>query len=45
MKNMKWIANLILWGTVVAAIVKLSLLVTLFLYDRRKEIGIYFGFR
>ena len=41
MENMRWIANLILWGTVVAAIVTLSLLVTLFLYDRRKEIGIY----
>ena len=35
------IADLILYGAIAATILILTLLITLFLYDRRREIGIY----
>lgn len=35
------IANLVLFGAIVAAIIILSLVITLFMYDRRQELGIY----
>ena len=40
MDLMLWIADLILWVTVAAALVILSLLIVLFLKDRKQEIGI-----
>ncbi len=41
MKTIQWIANVVLIGAVAAALIILSLLVTLFLRDRKHEIGIY----
>lgn len=41
MDTMLWIAQLIFWGAVVAKIMILSLVITLFLRDRKHEIGIY----
>ena len=41
MDTMLWIANQILWVTAIATILILSLLITLFLKDRKHEIGIY----
>jgi len=41
MDNMAWIANLVFIGSSVASIVVLSLVIILFLSDRRKELGIY----
>ena len=41
MKNMDWIATLILGVTIGATLLILSLLITLFLRDRRHEMGIY----
>jgi putative ABC transport system permease protein len=41
MKSMQGIATLILYGAVGAAIITISLLITLFLRDRKHEIGIY----
>jgi len=41
MDNMLWLANLIFWGGMLATVAVLSLLITLFLRDRRDEIGIY----
>jgi len=41
MDTMQNIADLILWVTVGATVIILSLLITLFLKDRRHEIGIY----
>ena len=37
---MKWISSVVLLATIVATIIILSLLITLFLRDRRHEIGI-----
>lgn len=41
MDQMQWIANLVLTVAVGATIIILSLLITLFLRDRKQEIGIY----
>jgi len=41
MDNFRWISQLILIGSGIAVIVILSLLITLFLSDRKQEIGIY----
>ena len=41
MKNMDWIASVILIVSIGATLVILSLLITLFLRDRRHEMGIY----
>ncbi|HEY5466012.1 MAG TPA: ABC transporter permease [Clostridia bacterium] len=41
MKNMDWIASVILLVAIGATLVILSLLITLFLRDRRHEMGIY----
>ncbi len=41
MQSMKWISTMILIVAVVASLIILSLLITLFLRDRRQEIGIY----
>ncbi|MCL2547200.1 MAG: ABC transporter permease [Oscillospiraceae bacterium] len=41
MRNMSRLANIILYVGIGASLIILSLLVTLFLKDRRKEIGIY----
>ena len=41
MKNMEWIASIVLYVSIGATLVILSLLITLFLRDRKHEIGIY----
>ena len=41
METLSWIADIVLIGAIVATILVLSLLITLFLRDRRHEIGIY----
>jgi len=41
MDTMGWIADLIFWGGIGASIIVLALFMTLFLYDRKHEIGIY----
>ena len=41
MENIRWIANIVLYVAVGATILILSLLITLFLRDRKHEIGIY----
>lgn len=41
MENMRHVANWILWGSAGAAVWVLSLLMMLFLRDRRHEIGVY----
>ena len=41
MDTMLWLSQLIFWGTAVATITILSLLITLFLRDRRYEMGLY----
>jgi putative ABC transport system permease protein len=41
MKNMKWISSIVLYVAAGATLLILSLLITLFLRDRRHEIGIY----
>lgn len=41
MTNVEWIADIVMWVAVAAAVVIISLLVTLFLRDRRHEMGIY----
>jgi len=41
MENMQWLASLILWISISATLLILSLLITLFLRDRKYEIGIY----
>jgi putative ABC transport system permease protein len=41
MKNMDWISGIVLYVAVGATVLILSLLVTLFLRDRRHEMGIY----
>ena len=41
MKNMQWIASIVLYVAIGATLVILSLLITLFLRDRKHEIGIY----
>lgn len=41
MKNMGWIANVVLYVAIAATLIILSLLITLFLRDRKHEIGIY----
>ena len=41
METLQWLASLVLWIAVGASILILSLLVTLFLRDRKHEIGIY----
>jgi len=41
METMHWIADLIFWGATVTTFVVLSLLIILFLRDRKHEIGIY----
>jgi len=35
------ITNVMMWGAIIAAILVITLVVTLFLHDRRHEIGIY----
>ena len=40
MEQLQWIADLILWGTVILSILVLSLLIILYLKDRKVEIGI-----
>ena len=41
MANLEWIANIILYVAIGASVLILSLLITLFLRDRRHEMGIY----
>ena len=41
METLQWLASLILWISIVATLLILSLLITLFLRDRKHEIGIY----
>lgn len=41
MANVKWIADIVMWVAVGATILIISLLVTLFLRDRKHEMGIY----
>lgn len=41
MKNIEWISNIVLYVAIGATIIILSLLITLFLKDRKHEIGIY----
>lgn len=41
MSNVEWIADIVMWVAVVATVLIISLLVTLFLRDRRHEMGIY----
>ena len=41
METLQWLASLVLWIAIGASILILSLLVTLFLRDRKYEIGIY----
>ncbi len=41
MANVKWIADIVMWVAVCATILIISLLVTLFLRDRKHEMGIY----
>lgn len=41
MDNVLWISQLIFWGGIVATLTILSLTITLFLHDRKYEIGIY----
>ncbi len=41
MANVLWIADIVMWVAVVATVLIISLLVTLFLRDRRHEMGIY----
>ena len=41
MDSMLWIANLVLWTSIGATLVIMSLLITLFLRDRKQEIGVY----
>ena len=41
MKNMEWIAQIVLYVAIGATVVILSLLITLFLRDRKHEMGIY----
>jgi len=41
METLQWLSSLILWIAVGAALLILSLLITLFLRDRKYEIGIY----
>jgi putative ABC transport system permease protein len=41
MENMSWIASIVLYVSLGATLVILSLLITLFLRDRKHEIGIY----
>ena len=41
MKNMEWIASIVLYVACGATLIILSLLITLFLRDRKHEIGIY----
>lgn len=41
MANLEWIASIILYVAIAATILILSLLITLFLRDRRHEMGIY----
>lgn len=41
METLQWIASLVLWVSVGATLLILSLLITLFLRDRKHEIGIY----
>ena len=41
MKNMKWISSVVLYVSIGATLLILSLLITLFLRDRKHEIGIY----
>ena len=41
MKNMKWISSIVLSVSIGATLLILSLLITLFLRDRKHEIGIY----
>jgi len=41
METLRWISDIVLIGAVIATILILSLMITLFLRDRRHEIGIY----
>lgn len=41
MSNLEWLSNLILWGTIGAILLITSLLLNLFLRDRKAEIGLY----
>ena len=41
MANVEWISEIVMWVAVGATILIISLLVTLFLRDRRHEMGIY----
>ncbi|MGI6167743.1 MAG: ABC transporter permease [Eubacteriales bacterium] len=41
MANVEWIAEIVMWVAVGATVLIISLLVTLFLRDRRHEMGIY----
>jgi len=41
MNNMEWLAYLVLWITITSTVIILSLLMTLFLRERRAENGIY----
>ncbi|MCL1948295.1 MAG: FtsX-like permease family protein [Turicibacter sp.] len=39
--NLNWLANQVLIGSIIASIIIVGLLITLFLRDRKEEIGIY----
>lgn len=41
MESLGWLSSVVLWVAVGATLIILSLLITLFLRDRKKEIGIY----
>lgn len=41
MDTMLWVAELIFWGSLIAIVVVLSLVITLFVRDRKHEIGVY----
>jgi len=41
METMRWVADLLFWGGTTGSIIVLSLFMILFLYDRKKEVGIY----
>jgi len=41
MENLQGVANVMLWGAVGSTLLVLSLLITLFLRDRRHEMGVY----
>ena len=41
MQNFEWLSELILWATAGASVIIIALLITLYLKDRKSELGIY----